>query len=135
MMQPKQSNSKIGTVVLIVVVFAVLAITTKTNILLNNDKLAIKGMYGEEIPYAQIEEIKLLDEMPKLGPKRDSVGLGLVDAGIYQSDEYGYLRVFIGKKEKPYLLVRTRDETILIGMGKDKDEELYAGIEKKIQSR
>lgn len=88
-------------------------------------RLILSGIYGETVPLAQIEEVRLLDDFPRFGVKTNGINLGFVNLGIFQYPDFGRVRLFELNHEKPYLLVKTAKESIVIALGKEKNSDLY----------
>ncbi len=94
--------------------------------------LKVNGLYGIEISYEDIEEVKELDSIPFWGIKTNGINLGFMNIGIFAYKELGKVRLFEIKKEKPYILIIGKNEKIVLGLGKEKNEELYRILEEKI---
>jgi len=99
------------------------------------ESLRIKGLYGTEILYRDIEEIKVLDTIPIWGLKTNGINLGFMNIGMFTYKELGKVRLFEIKKEKPYILIVRKKEKIVLGLGKEKNEEIYRIVEEKIKSK
>jgi len=98
------------------------------------DSIRIKGLYGTEISYTDIEKARKLDSIPFLGLKTNGINLGFMNIGMFTYKELGKVRLFEIKKEKPYVLIVGKTEKIILGLGKEKNEEIYNIIEEKIKN-
>jgi len=98
------------------------------------ETIKIKGLYGIEIPYKDIEAIQEIDSIPVWGIKTNGINLGFMNIGMFTYKELGKVRLFEIKKEKPYVMIIGKEEKIIIGLGKEKNEEIYKIIEEKIKS-
>ena len=98
------------------------------------DTLKINGLYGTEIEYKDIEEIRKLDSIPMWGLKTNGINLGFMNIGMFTYKELGKVRLFEIKKEKPYVMIVGKSEKILLGLGKEKNEEIYRIVEEKIKT-
>ena len=88
--------------------------------------LKVKGIYGVSILISEIREVKKLETLPSLGVRRvNGIGLGPIKIGYFRYKELGPVKLCILKNEAPYILVTTDEQKILIGLGKEKNEELY----------
>ena len=88
--------------------------------------LKVKGIYGVSISISEIREVKKLETLPSLGVRRvNGIGLGPIKIGYFRYKELGPVKLCILKNEAPYILVTTDEQKILIGLGKEKNEELY----------
>ena len=91
-----------------------------------DELLKVKGIYGVNIPISEIREVKKLETLPSLGVRRvNGIGLGPIKIGYFRYNELGPVKLCILKNEAPYILVITDEQKILIGLGKEKNEELY----------
>jgi len=94
--------------------------------------LKINGLYGVEISYEDIEDVEELDSIPFFGIKTNGINLGFMNIGMFSYKELGKVRLFEIKKEKPYILIIGKSEKIVLGLGKEKNEEIYRTLEEKI---
>ena len=94
--------------------------------------LKINGLYGVEISYEDIEDVRKLDSIPFFGMKTNGINLGFMNIGMFSYKELGKVRLFEIKKEKPYILIIGKNEKIVLGFGKEKNEEIYRTLEEKI---
>ncbi len=122
----------IATVVsLAAVAMALLAIVNSSGAETTADALILKGLYGKKIPYSLITSSELYEaDLPALMVKVNGIGLGFIEMGRYRLKDIGSARLYILKRQKPYLLLRTADETILVGLGAEKNRELLENIRK-----
>ncbi|RDU36747.1 hypothetical protein DRW41_11890 [Neobacillus piezotolerans] len=86
----------------------------ETELIFKKEGIEITGMYGEEIPYGDIQNVKLLEEMPKATVKIDGFGTSLIAKGKFKLDGYGPSLLFIQKGKPPYLQIKTKDRHIFI---------------------
>ncbi|MHB9005038.1 MAG: PH domain-containing protein, partial [Coriobacteriia bacterium] len=70
-------------------------------------------------------------DLPLAMVKVNGIGLGFIEIGFYRIKDLGSVRLFVLSRQKPYLLLRTSDDTILIGAGAEKNKKLL----EQIQSR
>jgi hypothetical protein len=96
--------------------------------------IKINGLYGTEVAYKDIEEVKELDAIPLWGLKTNGINLGFMNIGMFTYKELGKVRLFEIKKEKPYIMIVGKTEKIILGLGKEKNEEIYRIVEEKIKT-
>ena len=96
--------------------------------------LKINGFYGTEIAYKDIEDVQELQTIPIWGLKTNGINLGFMNIGMFTYKELGKVRLFEIKKEKPYVMIVGKTEKIVIGLGKEKNEEIYRIVEEKIKN-
>ena len=96
--------------------------------------LKINGLYRTEIAYKDIVDVQELETIPFLGLKTNGINLGFMNIGMFTYKELGKVRLFEIKKEKPYVMIVGKTEKIVIGLGKEKNEEIYRIVEEKIKN-
>ena len=97
------------------------------------DSVKIKGLYGTAILYKDIEEIRKIDAIPFWGMKTNGINLGFMNIGMFTYKELGKVRLFEIKKEKPYVMIIGKTDKIILGFGKEKNEDIYRIIEGKLK--
>ena len=110
--------------ILVLLILSFIGIYKTTGAFVENDVLIVKGMYGIKIPIAEIENI------PIGGRRKNGLGLGPIKIGHFYYNELGDVRLYILKAEAPYLLISSKTEKIIIGLGKTENEILYSQLKK-----
>lgn len=96
------------------------------------DAFILKGLYGKKIPYSLITSAELYEaDLPAMMVKVNGIGLGFIEMGRYRLKDIGVARLYILKRQKPYLLLRTEDESILVGLGSQKNRDLLEYIQNR----
>ncbi len=72
--------------------------------------------------------------MPIWGLKTNGINLGFMNIGMFTYKEFGKVRLFEIKKEKPYVLIIGKTDKVILGLGKEKNEEIFSIVEKKLKS-
>lgn len=67
---------------------------------INDEQIKINGIYGTEINLQDIQEIKILDNIPLFGIKINGIGLGFMNIGRFTYEGIGPVLVFETKKGK-----------------------------------
>ena len=125
-------NSTLAIVIAALIVFASIIFIKSISVETLEYSIKIKGLYGTEIAYQDIVEIKELDSIPYFGLKTNGINIGFMNIGIFTYKELGKVRLFELKKEKPYILIIVKNEKIVLGLGKEKNEEIYKIMVEKI---
>jgi len=136
--QMKKNNPQSVIIALLITVLIVLSsmlIINGTSVETLESSIKIKGLYGTEILYKDIEEIRKLDTLPMWGVKTNGINLVFINIGMFTYTELGKVRLFEIKKEKPYVLIIGKTEKIVLGLGREKNEEIYRIVEEKIKSK
>lgn len=127
MKEQKSSFKMFFTIGLLLLIFIGAFVVIKTaGASVEDGLLKVKGIYGVNISISEIREVKKLETLPSLGVRRvNGIGLGPIKIGYFRYNELGPVKLCILKNEAPYILVITDEQKILIGLGKEKNEELY----------
>jgi len=134
----KKNNPQSIIIALLITVLVVLSsmlIINGTSVEALEALIKIKGLYGTEILYKDIEEIRKLDTLPMWGIKTNGINLVFINIGMFTYTELGKVRLFEIKKEKPYVLIIGKTEKIVLALGREKNEEIYRLVEEKIKSK
>lgn len=80
-----------------------------------NGELKIRGMYGVNWPIEEIDEVKLLEELPEVELKTNGFAAFNRLKGEFRLDEpYGKGKLFVYKGYSPYLYIRKGDDFIIL---------------------
>ena len=132
-MKTSNKQTTILAILITIVIIGVSAFFIKNiSVEVLENSLKINGLYGVTISYEDIEEVKELDSIPFWGVKTNGINLGFMNIGLFTYKELGKVRLFEIKKEKPYILIIGKNEKIVLGLGKEKNEEIYRILEEKI---
>lgn len=75
----------------------------------------INGMYGIEWDIQEIEEVELLDKLPKVLSKKDGFNTETIQKGNFELEEpYGKGKLFIKGEEGPFLFVKKKEDYVLL---------------------
>ena len=131
-----KTSNKQTTIIAILITILIIAVSVffikSISVEVLERSLKVNGLYGVEISYKDIEEVKELDSIPFWGIKTNGINLGFMNIGIFAYKELGKVRLFEIKKEKPYILIIGKNEKIVLGFGREKNEEIYKILEEKI---
>lgn len=119
-------NSKIalistGISMLIVAVVLILSFRP-TKITVEEEYIKISGMYGREIPIADIVSVDLIEEMPPIASRTNGSDTGKQAKGHFRFSNGEHCMLFI-HKQPPYIQLRTTDELYYLNLS-DQDSTL-----------
>jgi hypothetical protein len=128
----KESLIKIITTVIVLGIVLVLGVWIINSIKIEatDEGIIIKGLYERTIAYNAIQRYELLDTLPLVRIRKMGIGLGFMNIGKYSISGYGNVLLLEMNLEKPYVLLSTDAETVIIGVGKKKNELIYEMINK-----
>ena len=125
-------NSKIalistGISILIVAVVLILSFRP-TKISVEEEHIKISGMYGREIPIADIVSVELLDEMPPIAMRTNGSDTGKQAKGHFRFRNGESCMLFI-HKQAPYIQLRTTNDLYYLNLSdKEQTVELFETI-------
>ncbi|MBM6896754.1 hypothetical protein H9X86_05125 [Pseudoflavonifractor capillosus] len=92
--------------------------------------VAEHGWDDYEIPLADLEQVELLQELPKGLQRVAGTGMDTVQKGRYRSDDYPKLTVCINPQVGPWLLITMDDGTVyLVGDGQGNVEDIFEQLQ------
>lgn len=116
-------------IVIVLTLLFIYAVIKLSGVEARADGLVLKGLYGRTVPYTSMTSAELYDaDLPASMVRVNGVSLGFLELGHYRLKDMGSVLLFILKRQKPYLLLRTSTETILLGLGAEKNRELLERI-------
>lgn len=93
---------------------------TPSSPIFKNDTIRFSGMYGFETNIAEIENVALIDNLPKINMRTNGFSLGGIKKGSFNLDQLGNCRLLIHSELPPYLVIsKIEGERIIINF-KDK---------------
>lgn len=112
--------------VTMLIVAVVLALSFRpTNITVGEENIKISGLYGREIPVAEIVSVELLDEMPPIAMRTNGSDTGKQAKGHFRFSNGDHCMLFI-HKQAPYIQLRTKDDLYYLNLSdKEKTVELF----------
>jgi hypothetical protein len=84
------------------------------NLVTKKDTFEITGMYGDEWELENIQQIELLEKMPKVLSKQNGFGMATMAKGHFNVKGYGSSLLFINKDSSPYLYIELKNKRIFI---------------------
>lgn len=83
-------------------------------LIVNNQSLIIRGMYGFEVPIRNIQEVRLVENIPTITARTNGYSFGTTKKGYFNLEEYGNCRLFLCSDSSPYLIVTEDSGSITI---------------------
>ncbi len=72
------------------------------------------GMYGIEIPRANIASVELVEGLPRIQSRTNGFASGGLLRGNFRLEEWGAGKLFINRSSPPYVVVRTADTFVVV---------------------
>lgn len=125
----RKKSALIGIITSIAVIAIVAGVFTAGyqdfEIQFKQDSFEITGYYGDEWAYENIQEIALLEEMPKVTIRTNGFGLPTLSKGHFKVKEYGSSLLFIHHNSPPYLYIKAGEDNVFINSKNPEETEKW----------
>ena len=112
-----KSGGVVISVISLIVVLALFYSTMQpTRVNLLEEGLEIEGIYGGLYHWEEIEEVHLLEKMPKIKRRTSGAAVGSHLKGHFSS-EIGPVKLFVNKNLPPFILLETAGRDVIFNMG------------------
>lgn len=89
-----------------------------TKIIIDQQSIQIKGMYGMDIPISDISKITLKDNIPAITIRTNGFSVGSISKGYYNLAELGNCKLYLHSGNGPYIIILLRNgDKIIINRG------------------
>lgn len=110
---PRSANNPIAWVVglsVALLIFAVALIPNyrETKVNFDGDGFTIKGMYGLTIPFSEIEQVDLVQDIPGIARRTNGYAFGKTRIGNFKLSDGNPAKLFVKKGVAPYVLIKSR---------------------------
>ena len=108
-----------------------------SKVILNKDSVQFSGMYGIEIKIAEIDNVKLVDNLPEIKMRTNGFSFGTVKKGFFDLNKFGKCRLLIHSENPPYLIISkgNGEKTIINFNEKSVTESTYTEINSLIENK
>lgn len=93
---------------LLIFSLAVFPVYRKTKVKFNDIDFKIRGVYGETIPYANVELIDTVSNLPTITLRTNGYALGKTLIGNFRMQDNTNVKLFIKKGGGPYILIKSK---------------------------
>ncbi|WP_170270334.1 DUF3784 domain-containing protein [Heliorestis acidaminivorans] len=105
----------------------------ESKVTIEAEGILVSGFYSENIAFAEIEEVRLQDNIPKIVIRTNGLSIGPIQKGNYRLEEWGSSRLHLHSREGPYLVIYTKEKPIVLNFrDEDKSRQIYEEINRKI---
>lgn len=106
-----------------------------TELLITEEYVQIKGMYGEKIPYTDIEVVAIIQEIPEITARTNGSSIGERKKGHFRLKDLGAAKLFLVSSQPPYIYLDRGDKKPIIINFADKEEteKIYDDLDKAWQ--
>lgn len=100
-----------------------------TVITVGDQEIKISGMYGTTIAFADLEDVKLVEEIPRILARTNGYAAGSVLKGNFKLEELGYVKLYLMSDKGPYLIIQDKKGYYIVNY---KDQSLIIELYDKI---
>ncbi|QGG49421.1 hypothetical protein FTV88_3356 [Heliorestis convoluta] len=131
----KAKSKGVTTFILVIMLFFVGLLwggMQESTVTIEEERLLVSGFYGEDLSLAEIEEIRVEEEIPPIIIRTNGFHFGPVMKGNFRVEEWGRSRLHLHSRQGPYVVIRTRDKYIVINYrNEEKTRQLYDQLYEK----
>ncbi|MDV3429463.1 MAG: DUF3784 domain-containing protein [Bacillota bacterium] len=107
-----------------------------SDIIIGNNDIEIKGMYGTDILIDNIKEVTLEESIPRIIAKTNGSNLGSKLKGNFKLEELGKVKLFIDKDKPPFIFIKSDQGYIIINLeSRQATEDIYKKIKEKLNEK
>jgi hypothetical protein len=99
------------------------------NVNITNEYLQIKGIYGKEVKWEDIESVTLEEDMPKIKARTNGSSIGEIKRGHFRLEDKRRVLLFMEDNQPPYIFIERKQGLVIINLKeREATEELYQRI-------
>lgn len=87
--------------------------------------LQIQGMYGETYEWESIQEVRLIETLPRIEWRSNGSQIGPHLKGNFRASELGAVKLFVNVDKPPFVYLRTNNRIVIFNL-EDEEETEYA---------
>lgn len=101
-----------------------------TQVQIFNNQLMIGGVYGEELPIEQIEQIYIIQQLPEIKIKTNGFAMSTLKKGWFKTSDGEKVKLMINDMDGPFLQVDTDNNySVIIGLEELDEEHLFQQLQ------
>lgn len=136
--QQNSSGMKIGVGVLIFTTLLVMVMLwmgfKPIEVVLQEDHLALKGMYGKTIPLSEVVAVSIEDHLPEIQYKTNGYAMGKIAKGYFKTVDGEKVRLLVDEESERYVCITSKDGIrTFLGQTHSQADELYAQLVNHIE--
>jgi hypothetical protein len=107
----------------------------KSELVQKDHTFVITKMYGDEWKIEDIDQVKLLREMPNVKSKKSGFGTSALSKGQFNVEGYGSSLLFINHNTSPYIYIKVKETNIFINSKESEEtKRWYSELSKNIKN-
>ncbi len=133
-----QRKNNVGAIVLLMTAALVSGLffwgTKETKINIEDTAVSFKGIYGETIDYQDINEINLIEKLPKFTLRVHGFALDGVYKGKFKTADGDIVKLLINAMNKPYIKIEKKNgKHIFFASKNDDNGRIFEELKEKIE--
>jgi len=117
---------------LVAILFLAVVQTAKVSI--TEDALTVSGIYGTTLNFQDIVSATYYDKALTMSTTRvNGLSAGRIKIGIFRLPDEGRSRLIVKDISRPYVLVESAAEKVLIGLGSERNAQLMDLLQSRIR--
>lgn len=119
--------------IVIVVAILILVNFQPVKVILNDNSMEIKGMYGGTYEYANISNLTYLEELPDITARTNGAAIGSRLTGHFKTKDMGSVKLFVNTNDKGYIYFEYEDKKIIFNQPIDTLKETYTFLKAHVK--
>lgn len=132
---PIRKNAKwIFNGIILIGVAVILFLAVKpVNATIAEDGFRIRGLYTSTFQWESIQELTLMEELPRVLRRTNGSGVGSQLRGSFDIETYGSVRLMLDRDRPPYIFVRAAEGIVIFNLGDGvKTRTLFETLDAKL---
>lgn len=124
------TTTLIACVIAMIILYIFIDATNEKEILIDGDTLKIPGMFGTEIKLNEVQDVQLLEKIPKILFKINGASIGKISLGVFKVEgvEKAHL-MLMDNKTPPFAFIRTKTHHYYLNSeDKEKTNQTFSRI-------
>jgi hypothetical protein len=113
------------TIALLLVVVLMLLFSRGTKVTFLDEGLKIHGLYGGAYNWELMEEVNLMESLPKIERRTNGAAVGSHLTGYFKTTEYGSVKLFVNTKKPPFVFIKNNGHIVIFNLN-DADKTIAA---------
>jgi len=100
-----------------------------TQVTLLEEGLQVQGMYGELYSWDSIQEVFLLEKLPRIEARTNGSAVGSHLKGHFRTTEYGPVKLFVDSAKPPFVYLKSGEKVVIFNLANEEETRaIYEAI-------
>lgn len=87
-----------------------------TQVTILEEGLGVQGMYGEVYSWDSIQEVFLLEKLPRIEARTNGSAVGSHLKGHFRTTEYGPVKLFVDSETPPFVYLKSGEKVVIFNL-------------------